>query len=470
MSRIFNDDGERAVRLALIEDEAPLRQLFLKVLEPLDLGLAAFESGEEFLASGSPSRFDIVLTDLQMAGMSGIEVLRACRSEPEPPEVLLITGFGSIANAVEAMRMGAFDYVSKPIGGEELRHRVKLAIESVRLRREIQALDAEVKRRDGPLQPVAESAVMKECLTVARQVADSSSTVLILGETGTGKDFIARHIQAKGPRAEKPYLTLNCAALPDDLVENELFGHARGAFPGAGSTKRGLFEEADGGTLFLDEIGAMSDTAQAKLLRVLEDGVVRRLGDTRSFSVDVRILAATNRDLEEAAGAGDFRPGLFYRLSVVTLKVPPLRERLDDIEPLARHFLAEACRRIGKMRIFSPETPDFLRSYHYPGNVRELRSGIEQAVTLSRDAVLRPADFAFSRRLSDRFAYRPGGRPGLRPAPLREQITPELIQRVLREQRGNRVRTAKALGISRATLYRMLDRSASHRADQHSAL
>lgn len=458
------------MRLALIEDEAPLRQLFCKVLEPLALEAAVFESGEEFLGSGPPSRFDIVLMDLQMAGMSGLDVLRACRAEPEPPEVLLITGFGSISNAVEAMRMGAFDYVSKPIGGEELRHRIGLAIESVRLRREIRALDAEVKRRHGPTEPIAESSVMKECLTVARQVADSSSTVLILGETGTGKDFIARHIQSSGPRAGKPYLTLNCAALPDDLVENELFGHARGAFPGANSTKRGLFEEADGGTLFLDEIGAMSEAAQAKLLRVLEDGVVRRLGGTRSFSVDVRILAATNRDLQAAAETGDFRPGLFYRLSVVTLKVPPLRERLDDIEPLARHFLADACRRIGKLRILSTETPDFLRSYHYPGNVRELRSGIEQAVTLSRDAVLRPADFAFSRRLTDRFAFRAGEAPAARPAPLRGQITPELLQRVLKEQNGNRVRAAKALGISRATLYRMLDRTAAPRADAHSAL
>jgi DNA-binding NtrC family response regulator len=454
-----------ALRLALIEDDAGIRKIFEKVLEPLRVNAEAFESGDEFLRSGPPSRFDIVVTDIQMPGASGIDVLKACRAESEPPEVLLVTGYGSIRDAVEAMRQGAFDYLTKPVNSEELRHRVGQAAESVRLKRAIGALDGEVRRRHALALPICESAVMKEFLLTARQAAESSSTVLILGETGTGKEVIARQIQSGGPRAGKPYLTLNCAALPDDLVESELFGHARGAFPGALSRKRGLFEEANGGTLFLDEVGAMSPTAQAKLLRILEDGAVRRVGDTRSTSVDVRILAATNRDLRVASQTGEFREGLFYRLSVVTLRIPPLRERQEDIEPLARHFLAESCRRIGRLRVFSPDTLEFLRSYHYPGNVRELRHGIEEAVTLSRDAVLRPSDFAFARRASDRPSVRPGGLT-LRPPPMKAQITPELLQRVLDEQGGNRVRAAKALGISRATLYRMLDRIELGPADQ----
>jgi DNA-binding NtrC family response regulator len=283
--------------------------------------------------------------------------------------------------------------------------------------------------------------------------------VLILGETGIGKDVIARYIQSTGPRADKIYLTLNCAAVPENLFESELFGHARGAFPGAHTWKAGLFEEAHGGTLFLDEVGSMALPAQTNLLKVLDEGAVRRLGEKRPIKVDVRLIVATNRDLDSLVASGEFREDLFYRVSVVTLLVPPLRKRAEDIEPLARLFLAESVRRHRKLRVFAPGTLDLLRSYTYPGNIRELRYAIEHAGILSQDGFLRPEDFPFAR---SRTVGMPGaaGIRRTRTRPIAQEISPERLQQVLREQGGNRVRAARALQISRATLYRLLDRTA----------
>ncbi len=446
-------------RIALVEDDPQLWPVLSGILASAGYEPEIFESGDAFLSARNRGSFDVVVTDFQMEGASGIDVLKACRAEDDPPEVLLLTGFASVRNAVEAMRLGAFDYLAKPADPKELLHRVGQALEERRLKREVHALSGEVRRRHGLAPPIGASAVMRDFLARASKAAASSSTVLILGETGTGKDVIARYIQSTGPRADKTYLTLNCAALPENLLESELFGHARGAFSGAHALKRGLFEEASGGTLFLDEIGSMTLPAQAKLLRVLEEGAVRRVGENQPIRIDLRILAATNRDLARAVAAGEFREDLYYRLSVVTLVVPPLRERPEDIEPLARHFLAESVKRLGKLRLFAPETLDFLRGYAFPGNVRELRYAIEQAVILSEDGTLRPADFVLSRaRAGVPGSAAPGtGRP--RSRPIAEEITPERLQEALAEHGGNRVRTARALRISRATLYRLLDRA-----------
>ena len=448
-------------RLAVVEDDPQVRPILGAILRGAGHQVEAFSSGDAFLESGGTRAFDVVVTDFQMEGASGLDVLKACRAEDEPADVLVVTGFGSIRSAVEAIRLGAIDYLTKPVDPSELLHRVAQTLEARQLRREVHALSGEVRRRHGLAPPIGESAALREFLARAEKAAATSSTVLILGETGTGKDVIARYIQATGPRAARTYLTLNCAALPETLLESELFGHARGAFSGAHTAKSGLFEEAHGGTLFLDEIGSMSMPAQAKLLRVLEDGAVRRVGETRTTRVDVRILCATNRDLMQAVRAGEFREDLFYRLSVVTLVVPPLRERPEDVEPLARHFLAESVRRLGKMRLFAPETLEFLRTYSFPGNVRELRYGIEQAVILSEDGILRPADFPFTRRgASSMSASR------ARRQPIAAEISPERLQEALREHSGNRVRTARALNISRATLYRLLDRAESPERDE----
>jgi len=461
MSRM---DPSRA-RIALIEDDAELRPVLTRILQSSGYDPEVFASGDEFLREKGPRAFDVVVTDFQMEGASGLDVLKACRSEEDPPEVLLVTGFASIRSAVEAMRLGAFDYLAKPADPKELLHRVAFALETRRLKRAVDALSGEVRRRQGLAPPIANSPPMRECLARARKAAASSSTVLILGETGTGKDVIARYIQSTGPRADRTYLTLNCAALPENLLESELFGHARGAFSGAHALKRGLFEEANAGTLFLDEIGSMSLPAQAKLLRVLEDGAVRRVGENQAISVDVRILAATNRNLQKAVAAQEFREDLYYRLSVVTLEVPPLRERGEDLEPLALHFLAESVRRLGKMRVFAPETIEVLRSYLFPGNVRELRYAIEQAVILSEEAALTPANFAAMRARAERPAP-PGTRARARP--ITEEVSPQRLREVLQECGGNRVRAARALGISRATLYRLLGRESAKEPGEQS--
>jgi DNA-binding NtrC family response regulator len=442
-------------RIAVVEDDPEIRTLFETILRSAGHFPRAFSSGDEFLARSGGASFDVVITDFQMEGASGMDVLKACRADPDAPEVLLVTGHASIRNAVEAMRLGAFDYLAKPAEPKELLHRVAQALETRRLKQAVDALAGEVRRHHAISPPVGESPRMREFLARAFRAAETSSTVLILGETGTGKDVIARHIQAAGPRSSRTYLTVNCAALPEHLLESELFGHARGAFSGAHAMKRGLFEEASGGTLFLDEIGSMSPAAQAKLLRVLEEGTVRRVGENQPVPVDVRILAATNRDLPEAVAAGEFREDLYYRLSVVTLVVPPLRERREDIVPLARTFLAEAVRRLGKLRVFAPEVPALLESYVFPGNVRELRYAIEQAAILSEDGTIRPTDFALTGEIRGDGAARLRGQ---RSHLVSRDITPEKIRRALEESGGNRVQAARALGISRATFYRLLDR------------
>jgi DNA-binding NtrC family response regulator len=453
------DAPEAAARIAVVEDDPAVRTLFETILRSAGHSPYAFASGDEFLARSAGLPFDVVITDFQMDGASGLDVLKACRADSDPPEVLLVTGYASIRNAVEAMRLGAFDYLAKPADPKELLHRVAQAMETRRLKRAVDALAGEVRRHHAVAPPVAESPRMREFLARAYRAAETSSTVLILGETGTGKDLIARQIQAAGPRSKRTYLTVNCAALPEHLLESELFGHARGAFSGAHAMKRGLFEEASGGTLFLDEIGSMSSGAQAKLLRVLEEGSVRRVGENHPVPVDVRILAATNRDLTDAVAAGEFREDLYYRLSVVTLVVPPLRERREDILPLARSFLAESVRRLGKLRVFAPEVPALLESYDFPGNVRELRYAIEQAAILSEDGTIRPSDFALTGQV--RNGAGGAGRAGApRPHGVSRDITAEKIERALAESGGNRVRAARALGISRATFYRLLDRQA----------
>ncbi len=444
-------------RVALIEDDPEVRPILDRILRSEGYEPELFESGDEFLRGRGPKAFDVVVTDFQMDGASGIDVLKACRAEEDPPDVLLVTGHASIRNAVESMRLGAFDYLAKPVDPKELLHRISQALEARRLKHAVDALSGEVRRRHGLAPPIGNSLAMRDFLARARKAAASSSTVLLLGETGTGKDVIARHIQSTGPRADRTYLTVNCAALPDNLLESELFGHARGAFSGAHTLKRGLFEEAHGGTLFLDEIGSMSLPAQSKLLRVLEDGAVRRVGENQPINVDVRILAATNRDLKAAIADQTFRDDLYYRLSVVTLVVPPLRDRRDDIQPLARHFLAESVRRLGKMRVFAPETLDFLSEYPFPGNVRELRYAIEQAVILSEEGVLLPTDFASLRAAVDGRLPR-AAPPRSRSRPIAEEVTPQRLREVLDQCGGNRVRAARVLQISRATLYRLLER------------
>ncbi|HEX7253016.1 MAG TPA: sigma-54 dependent transcriptional regulator [Thermoanaerobaculia bacterium] len=449
-------------RVALVEDDPNVRSLFVRLLESANLRPAVYDSGDAFLSSGEAGSYDVVVTDFQMPGASGLDVLRSCRAEPDPPEVLLVTGVGTIPNAVEAMRMGAFDYLAKPVPSRELIHRVGLALEARRLRHDVVALSGELRRQQGEPLLIGESRAIQRLLAHAQKAAETDSTVLILGETGAGKEVVARHIQKTGRRSRARFLTLNCATLPEDSIENELFGHAPGAFPGATEPKRGLFEEASGGTLLLDEVASLSSGAQAKLLRFLDEGTVRRVGENMQRSIDVRVLSTTNRNLSVSIAARVFREDLFYRLSVITLVVPPLRERREDIEPLALHFLEESVRRHGKERAFARQTLDRLAEYDFPGNVRELRYAIEQAVILSEESTLLPRDFPLCvPRVASTIAL---PAEGFRRKPSQE-IDAEKLQEAIRQCHGNRLQAARRLGISRATLYRLLARTGSKPKD-----
>jgi two-component system, NtrC family, response regulator HydG len=440
-------------RVAVIDDDEAVRSVLAATIRNAGYEVEAFEDGEAFIEANRPAEFDLVLTDLQMESVSGLDIVRKCREASSPPEVIVVTGFGSVESAVEAMRLGAADYITKPIHYEELIRRIGRLAREKGLERDLGALSGEMRRRQPIGVPIHQSREMSGLLERARVVAETDSPVLILGETGTGKDLVARFIQSHSSRARRPYLTLNCAAIPEQLLESELFGHAKGAFSGADAPRRGLFEEASGGTLFLDEIGSMPASAQAKLLRALEENSVRRVGENRSIPIDVRILSATNRDLPHAIADGTFRDDLYYRLNAVTFVIPPLRERREDIMLLARHFLAEAVRRIGRpARDFTRDAEELLLNYPFPGNVRELRHAVEQAVILSQNELLAARDFAALRGAL--VATTTARIAAVLPQP-KEEITPELIQEALARCRGNRSLAARALGISRSTFYRL---------------
>ncbi len=437
--------SRRASRIAIVDDDAELRPVLAGILKTAGFETQLFSSGDEFLQSGGPRFFSLVVTDLQMSGATGLDVLQACRAVDEPAEVLLITGFASIPNAVEAMRLGAIDYLAKPVDPVELIHRVQKAVDTRALRHEIVALSEEVRRRDGG-GPIASSRAMRELLARAREVAVSSAAVLITGETGVGKKMVAREIQAGSRRADRPYLTIDCAAFPESLLEVELFGAS-----GSGR-RRGLFEQASGGTLLLGEIASLGLRGQGRLLRVLKESAVHRIGEDEAVSVDIRVLCTTSGNLPDRLERGDFREELVHHLSL-SLVVPPLRERPEDVEPLARQFLADAARRLGKLRAFSPDALEALRDCEFPGNVRELRFVIEQAAERSADGLLRARDFESlprARRSS------PAPRRLGRSRPIAEEVTVERLREALRQNGGNRVRAARALGISRASLYRLL--------------
>jgi len=394
-----------------------------------------------FLERQDLASFDLILSDLMFPDQTGIDLLRSVNQRTRKPKFVIMTSNASIPTVVEAIKEGAFDYLAKPFRIHEL----LTLLERVRA-------DREPVPRDEPRDfAVGRSAPWRTLLDRARRVSELTSTVLILGETGSGKEVLARYVASFGPRAGKPFVAVNCSALPENLIESELFGHARGAFTGATAPRRGLFEEASGGTLFLDEIGTMPLQAQAKVLRVLEDREVRRVGESRTVSVDVRVLAATNLDLGIAIDRREFREDLFYRLSVITLVIPPLRERTEDIPLLAERFLASFGGG-GRPKRISPAALELLKRYPFPGNVRELKHAIEAALAFSHGDELLPEDFT----LGTRGAAGPVPRTQLR-ATAPSEISAEQLQDALRQSGGSRVEAAKLLGIGRSTLYRLLD-------------
>ena len=435
--------------ILIVEDEEKMRRLFDLVLRPEGYHLLQADSGEAALKLLEEGGVDLVLTDLQMAKVSGLEVLEhVTKDYPELP-VVIITGYGTVKSAVEAVKKGAFDYISKPVDNDELKIVVRRALEMRRLTQEHRGLSQELRARFDFDNIVGRSVELAKVKALAKDLAVTDSTVLISGESGTGKEVVARAIHRASPRAGGPFVAINCAAIPESLLESELFGHARGAFTGATTESMGLFEAADGGTLLLDEIGELPLGLQAKLLRVLQDGEIRRVGDQRTRRVDVRLLAATARDLAAEAKAGQFREDLFYRLNVVAIHLPPLRERPEDIAPLARLFAAQLSRRLGRSLELAPAALAWVERQAWPGNVRELQHAIERAAVLTDKQVLDVEDL---RRGPAAASRTPGASPGkLRDAA--DEAEREAIQAALDAAGGNRRDAAKRLGISLRTLF-----------------
>ena len=437
-------------RILIVDDDAETCRLIAELLASPDRQLEQAHTAEDAIDSARREPFDLVISDINLNGPeSGIDVLRAFKRANPAGEVVLISGFGTLDTAVEAVRAGAFDYISKPFNITEVRATVARAL----ARAAEPAQSPESPRAEPP--PEGIIGRTSGMLSVYKQIAyaaDASVPVLITGESGTGKELVARAIHTHSRRAARPFVAINCGAVTESLLESELFGHVRGSFTGAVADRKGVFEQAHGGTVFLDEIGETSPAMQVKLLRVLQDGEVRPVGATRTVRVDVRIVAATNVDLERAVGEQRFRQDLFYRLSVVVIRLPPLRERREDIPLLIDQFVANASARTGRTVSIAPEAVTALTSYRWPGNVRELENTIERLVVFSRGRI-EVAD------LPDTVNAAPPLEERLfTDLPTLDELERRYLLHVLSAVGGNRSRAAEALGIDRRTLYRMAER------------
>jgi two-component system response regulator HydG len=380
-------------RILVVDDQRNLRATTALLLRSVGYTVLEAATGEEALATLGCNRVDLLLTDLQMAPMDGLTLVKRALEVTPRLQVIMMTAFGTIPSAVEAMRLGAFDYITKPFKEDELCYRLERALERARLQATVDMFADEFNERHGLSALVGRSPAMRELTSRLQRVAPSDATVLVQGESGTGKELVARAVHALSRRKGRAFVPVNCAAISETLLESELFGHAKGAFTGAVRARRGLVEEAAGGTLFIDEVTETAPAFQSKLLRTLQEGEVRRVGESTSVKVDVRIVAATNRDIELEVREKRFRQDLYYRLNVVTLRVPPLRERLEDVHELAEHFLKRANARSPKPKRLSQAAVDHLRGYDFPGNVRELENLVEQAAALAEGEELLPEDF-----------------------------------------------------------------------------
>ena len=433
----------------VIDDEPGVRASVRMVLDGVCEVLEA-PDGPSGIEIARNQDVDVCLLDVRLPGMEGIEVLERLKRVDPGLEVVLVTAVRTVRTAVEAMKLGAYDYLTKPFGTDDLRGVVSRALERRALQREVRYLRDELARHEGFDQLVGRSPMMRRVYERVRQVADTTATVLITGESGTGKELIARAIHRQGARRDRPFVAVNCAALPAELVESELFGHERGAFTGAHARKLGKFEVAHTGTLFLDEVGTLRFDLQPKLLRALQEREIERVGGSRAIRVDVRIIAASNMDLRQAVSVGRFREDLFYRLHVVPIVVPPLRDRRDDVALLARHFLAKYARQFGKaVTDVSPGALDALERYHWPGNVRELENIMARSVALTSEAVVQLDQIPLDVALAPPEAM---GEDHLNLREARQEVERLLILRALDRARGNQTVAARLLGMHRNTL------------------
>jgi len=441
--------------ILIVDDEPGVRTALTGVLRDEGYIVEAVPSGEACLERVTQGTVDLVLLDVWLPGLDGLATLARLRERQVDVQVVLISGHGNIESAVRAIKMGAFDFVEKPLSLEKTVLVVRNALRQRRLEAENRALRARV---DGPQTMVGESYAMRRLREQVAMAAPTNGRVLIYGENGTGKELVARTVHAMSHRKAASFVEVNCAAIPEELIESELFGHVRGAFTGAVSDRRGKFETADGGTIFLDEIGDMSLKTQAKVLRVLQEQTMEAVGGTTRIRVDARVLAATNKDLQAEIRQGNFREDLYFRLNVVPIFVPPLRERQEDIPLLANHFMAEFAREYGRRpKQLDPDAIAVLQDYSWPGNVRELRNVIERLVIMVPGDAIAAADLGFLETVGPRsMSAGDGGalRPTLHEA--RERFERDLILRTLAEQQGNMSRTAEVLGVERSNLYRKM--------------
>jgi len=436
--------------VCLIEDEKIMRVTLEDALKGVGYEVVSFETGAAGLEALRNAPCDVVVTDVRLPDMDGFDIVREITRQGGS-QVIVMTAFGTIKDAVEAMKLGALDYITKPFSLDEFLLLVERALELTRLKEDNIRLRKDLNRCYRAPNIVGESAAMKKVLSLVERISASDSTVLILGESGTGKELVATALHYQSPRKGKPLIKVNCAALPEGLIESELFGHERGAFTGAVRRKPGRFELADGGTIFLDEIGDVPPSTQSKILRVIQERQFERIGGTATLTVDVRILAATNRNLEDDVRAGRFREDLYYRLNVIPLLLPPLRERREDIPGLIEFFMDKYRKKLSKNVRLSGETVEALLAYDYPGNVRELENAIERCVTLSGSNMIGKEE------LPDTVASRHQAADSLRLSDVAADAEKNHILEVLKTTRGGKTSAAKILGISRKTLWEKMN-------------
>jgi DNA-binding NtrC family response regulator len=442
------------IHVLVVEDDPDGRRSVVEAIEEGGFKVSAAASGKAGVALFETGHFRVVITDLVMPDIDGIEVMRQIHALDEATPVMLMTAYGSVSSSVKALKAGAYDYITKPLDLDDLQSKISRAAEAHNLREEVTTLKSSLGTLYGIEGMVAEDPQSQQLIEQIKSLAATNATVLVQGESGTGKELVARALHVESKRAQGPFVAVNCGALAESLLESELFGHEKGAFTGAVRQHRGAFERADGGTLFLDEIGDAPPAVQVKLLRVLEEREVIRIGGQEVFGVDVRLVSATNHDLEALAESGGFREDLLYRLNVITLEIPPLRERPGDIWPLARKFAASACSAHG--RTIADLDASFraqLEAYHWPGNVRQLRNVMESSVIMARHAVLTAGDLRLPRTKGTAPA---GGALRIPQDMTLEEIEREVLAETLRRTNGNRTLTAERLGLSRRTIQRKI--------------
>lgn len=441
-------------RVLIVDDDEKMRTILQKVLEREGYDVTLAHNGQNAILHLQKTGFDLVLSDIRMPGMDGLELLQRVRDIATDTTVIMMTAFGSVDSAVEAMKQGAYDYINKPFKMDEVLICLSRAVEEKRLRHELISMREALEARYGFDNIVGKSKPMQDMFDLIRRVAHTSATVLIHGASGTGKELVAQAIHYNSPRKGNAFVPINCGAIPEDLLESELFGHVKGAFTGASGDKIGLFTEADGGTLFLDEISELSLAMQTKLLRVLQEKEVRRVGDIQSVSVDARVIVASNKNLDALVKTGLFREDLFYRLNVIPIVLPELRRRTEDIPLLVEHFLKKYADEVGSLKRISREALAALMQYPWPGNVRELENAVERTAILCAQEEIGledlPRELYSSEGLSLSRAMQDGA--------TLEELEKEYILRVLENEQGNQTKASEILGIDRRTLYRKLQR------------